>query len=74
MRVTAQRPRARIELLNLVHRFIASLVHRCIGVFCIGFVGKMNVFEAACYGTKSEGTKVLASRAAKFLSKSSAHR
>ena len=47
---------------------------RCIGVFCIGFIGKKGDFEAGCYKTKSEGTKVLASRAIKFLSKSSAHR
>ena len=47
---------------------------RCIGVFCISFIGNMGDFEAACYKTKSEGTKLEASRAAKFLSKSSAHR
>ena len=38
------------------------------GVFCIGFIWKMGDFEAGCYKTKSEGTKVLASRATKFLS------
>ena len=38
------------------------------------FIRKIGDFELACQGIENEGTGLEASRATKFLSKSSAHR
>ena len=55
--------------------FIGVSAHRLAGMaICMDFARKMGDFEAALQGTLNEGTRVLASRATQFLSKSSAHR
>ena len=49
--------------------------HLLAGVaICMDFARKMDDFEAAPQENLNEGTRVLASRATKLLSKSSAHR
>ena len=62
-------PRARLSfLVNPRLIGIGESVSRCIGVFCTGFVRKMDDFEAALQRTLTEGKRWEASRATKFLS------
>ena len=56
-------------------RLIGVSAHRLAGLaICEDFMTKMGDFEAACQEKLKGGKGVLASRATKFLSKSSAHR
>ena len=56
-----------------VSRFIGVSAHLLAGMaICMDFARKMGDFEAAPQGKLNEGTRVLASRATQFLSKSSA--
>ena len=56
-------------------RCVGISAHRLAGLaICEDFMRKMGDFEAGWQKTLNEGTRVLASRATKLLSKSSAHR
>ena len=56
-------------------RLIGVSAHLLAGMaICMDFARKMGDFEAAPQEKLNEGTRVLASRATQFLSKSSAHR
>ena len=56
-------------------RFIGVSAQLLAGMaICMDFARKMGDFEAAPQENLNQGTRVLASRATKLLSKSSAHR
>ena len=56
-------------------RLIGVSAHRLAGLaICEDFMRKMRDFEAACQEKLNQGKGLEASRATKFLSKSSAHR
>ena len=58
-----------------VSRFIGVSAHLLVGIaICIDFVREMGDFVAAPQGKLTPGKRLEASRATKFLSKSSAHR
>ena len=75
-------PRARFNFLvnprligESVSRLIGVSAHRLAGLaICEDFMRKMGDFEAALQKTLTVGKGLEASRATKFLSKSSAHR